>query len=438
MKKLLLILTFAVIATGATAQRGFYHQVGDTVRGMCPIYQYQNDWWPVVGQSDHLDSLATTEPIIRTWGYMKHTTTTPVKVIGVASVLTRVHKQTGNEDVNTALEPAMYYVLLDATTNGLVEKARVCWTDDYMTHPKRYMLLPSKTGICSNPQDHIDIASLREYYFDSAITLTDSFYLGCALPTYVYYDDEQSFQRLSYETSHGWKYCSYTVGTNDLYKDCATHIPEFTYYDSLGTQGWVYTTRKCFQLIFPIIEADTACVTPEVPYVAHRDSLMLRVEWIDNNNAMWEVSRVRPGFAPERGMITHTTTPYIEYTDIDDRQTYNIFVRGYCETGVFSGWSDWSAACYIDSIPTPTPPAGIAVTKATAPALFPNPTDGSVLLVGAEGDVSTIEVMDMAGHTLKTFEQTTSFNISSLPSGNYVVRVTTTQDNTTYLKLVKR
>lgn len=423
------------------AQGGYYHQVGDTVRGKCPIYQYEQGFWPTLNASNHTDSLINTGS--SSFGYMKHTTNTPLKVIGVASTWARLDMNNHVEDMDANIDGTLYYVLCDATASGPVELARVCWTADYMTHPKRYMELPLKTGLCSQMEDHDTIVSLREYYFDSAITVTDSFYLGCVIPDPTVTD----FNGFSYIASHIWDYCTYSsMDANGTYKECATDMPEFIYYDSSRLDNtWRHHTYKRFQLIFPIIEVDTLCVTPREPYLASRDSLTLRVEWTDTNNLSWEVSRTAPGGDPDTGLITPTTNPYIEYTDIDNDCAYHVYVRGYCETGIWSGWSDWSTPCLIDSIPTPPtppdPPVGITHIETADFMLSPNPTDGTVQILGLQDELTDIDVLDMTGRLLKTLEKASTFNISTLPSGIYIVRVKTHRDNTdkvTYLKLVKK
>ena len=379
MKKVLFILSLMAVAGSALAQGGFYHQVGDTVRGKCPIYQYEQDWWPTLNAIGHTDSMIGTA---YTFGYMKHTTSTPLKIIGVASTCARLDKSNPNnihEDMDTSIDGTLYYVLFDATAGGLVEKARVCWTDDYATHPKRFMELPRWGGAvsCDLMQDFTAIVPLREYYFDSAITVTDSFYLGCATTDPTVTD----FDGFSYIASHMWDYCVYLTdldSSNTQYKDCETEIPTFTYYDSSRLDNqWHHFTHKRFQLIFPIIEVDTVCVAPGDPQVVYRDSVKVRVAWTDNSNTGWEVSRTVLNGNPDAGLITPTTVPYIEYTDIDNDSAYHVYVRGYCETGIWSGWSDWSTPCLIDSIPTPPtppdPPEGITLIETADLTLYPNP-----------------------------------------------------------------
>jgi DNA/RNA endonuclease YhcR with UshA esterase domain len=56
-------------------------------------------------------------------------------------------------------------------------------------------------------------------------------------------------------------------------------------------------------------------------------------------------------------------------------------------------------------------------------------------------EVVEVLVMDMNGRKMATFDNTSTFDVSTLSSGVYIVRVKTRHDNTetiTYLKLVKR
>ena len=426
MKRIILLALLTLAAIAAHAQGEYYHQVGDTVRGKCPIYHYQNNWWSILDESTHADSIITTA--FRASGYMKHTTNTPLRVIGVASTVARMYTQTDSpyEDFDASIDGAMYYVLLDATDSGLVEKARVCWTDDYMTHPKRYMELPIMTGLCSSLEDHTAIVSLREYYFDSVITVADSFYLGCVFPD----GTASGLEDFLYFATHGWDYCAYSsMEANGTFKDCAKDMPEFTYYDSSRLDNsWHYITSKKFQLIFPIIELDTLCVTPEEPQVAYRDNLTVRVAWVDSSSTGWEVSRTAPDGDPDAGLITTTTVPYIEYTDINNDSIYHVYVRGYCENGIWSGWSDWSTPCVIDSLPTPT--AGIYAVESAELTLYPNPATHQVIIESGE-TVSEAWLTDLTGRReqVRLIHQGHSSNNALTQSSNqiYSLDLTSTQ-----------
>lgn len=77
----------------------------------------------------------------------------------------------------------------------------------------------------------------------------------------------------------------------------------------------------------------------------------------------------------------------------------------------------------------------------TDPRLIPNPSTGEVNVIGTTDEVVEVLVMDMNGRQMTVFENTSNFNISTLSSGIYIVRVKTRHDNTekvAYLKLVKK
>jgi len=221
-------------------------------------------------------------------------------------------------------------------------------------------------------------------------------------------------------------------------------MPEFTYYDSSRLDNqWHYYTHKRFQLIFPIIELDTFCVTPEEPQVTYRDSLTVRVEWVDNNNLYWEVSRTTLNGDPDTGLITTTTVPYIEYTDINDDSIYHVYVRGYCETGIWSGWSDWSTPCLIDSIPTPpAPPVGITTAETAELTLYPNPDTHQVSIECAE-TISEAWLTDLTGRReqVRLIAEGTgryTLDLTARPQATYLLTLTTASGKTQTVRLLKQ
>ena len=75
--------------------------------------------------------------------------------------------------------------------------------------------------------------------------------------------------------------------------------------------------------------------------------------------------------------------------------------------------------------------------------LMPNPTTGEVSVIGTPDEVTEVLVMDMHGRRMAMFEKSSRFDIGDLPSGSYIVRVKTRQnektaEKTSYLKLVKK
>ena len=72
------------------------------------------------------------------------------------------------------------------------------------------------------------------------------------------------------------------------------------------------------------------------------------------------------------------------------------------------------------------------------PTLKPNPTTGKVTVMGAAGEVVEVVVMDMNGRKLAVFTDTEVFDIHSMSTGSYIVRIRTENGDVTYLKLIKQ
>ena len=128
---------------------------------------------------------------------------------------------------------------------------------------------------------------------------------------------------------------------------------------------------------------------------------------------------------------TDTTTTVV----LPDGQCHLFRVRGLCDGNrvAHGPWSQPVTVC---------PQVGIGDADSPSPlTLSPNPTDGAVQILGLQGLTATVEILDMTGHVLATFEKNASFDITALPSGVYTVRVKTTHggtENSTTLKLVKK
>lgn len=120
---------------------------------------------------------------------------------------------------------------------------------------------------------------------------------------------------------------------------------------------------------------------------------------------------------------------------LPDDQCHLFRVRGLCDGNrvAHSPWSDTITAC---------PQVGISeVNSYSAISLYPNPTDGIVQIRGLPFESASVEILDMSGRLVRYFKNTSSFNISDVASGSYVVRIKMNRDNSetiTDIKLVKR
>jgi len=61
-----------------------------------------------------------------------------------------------------------------------------------------------------------------------------------------------------------------------------------------------------------------------------------------------------------------------------------------------------------------------------------------VTVTGASGEVVEVVVMDMNGRKLAVFTDTKVFDIHSMSTGSYIVRIRTENGDVTYLKLIKQ
>lgn len=120
---------------------------------------------------------------------------------------------------------------------------------------------------------------------------------------------------------------------------------------------------------------------------------------------------------------------------LPDDQCHLFRVRGLCDGNrvAHSPWSDTITVC---------PQVGISeVDSYSAISLYPNPTDGIVQIRGLPFESASVEILDMSGRLVRYFKNTSSFNISDVASGSYVVRIKMNRDNSetiTDIKLVKR
>ncbi|MBQ9586542.1 MAG: T9SS type A sorting domain-containing protein, partial [Bacteroidales bacterium] len=63
------------------------------------------------------------------------------------------------------------------------------------------------------------------------------------------------------------------------------------------------------------------------------------------------------------------------------------------------------------------------VTSVDAISIYPNPTNGNVTIVAEK--VLHVEVLDMVGRKVASFDDANTIDISTLPDGNYILRITT-------------
>lgn len=433
--KIIIVAALFVVCAGTTmAQSRFYHLAGDTVRGKSPIYHYS--WWPIQNSEGRVVDSAVA--LLFSTSYMRHFTSDTLKIIGIASTMSYVNVENPSnpfEECDTTMDTTMFYILYNATPNGPEELARVCWTNDYITHPKRYIELPSTGGeefnfSCDKLFPRTLITPLREYYFDSAITVIDSFYLGWErIGRHVNAEDPNGLINLLYNLNHQVKY--ETLDSYVLYNNepCGL-VPQqlFMFHDN--PTHWSYAMSSRYLLVFPIIEIDTMalmpCATPATPTVTFHDNARARVEWVDYDNYEWTVAVAAAGRSPESGRMYSAAMTYIDLTGLNADSAYSVYVKGHCHGEI---WSDWSLPCRIDALPN----EGIEKPGTIRFSLSPNPAVSTVT-VAAAAQQGTVTVIDMQGRemiscSLKGTE--TVLDIKALAAGTYIVKLDTPQGSST-------
>ena len=148
----------------------------------------------------------------------------------------------------------------------------------------------------------------------------------------------------------------------------------------------------------------------------------------------YELAYIPDGGSWDDASLVETTDTTASVT-LPDGQCHLFRVRGLCDGHrvAHGPWSHTVTVC---------PQVGIGgVGNPSVLSLTPNPTDGAVQILGLQGETASVEIMDMTGRVMATFEKTASFDITALPSGVYTVLVKTTYgsaENSTTLKLVKK
>lgn len=199
---------------------------------------------------------------------------------------------------------------------------------------------------------------------------------------------------------------------------------------------WMQGVTHCYPLVFPIIRRD--CDTcPQVRNVElfKGSSTQFFLRWQrGNNHRNWQVSYGPAGIAPEDGTMLIFNQPQSSLITVDPDSDYVAYVRARCRFAR-DEWGAWSDPVSIRLNANAIDPM-IPTTDFT---LTPNPASGTVTIIGIDGE-SSIEIIDMSGRIiteLSTQNTAHSIDISNLPVGSYVVRLTTAHGTTAHRLQVK-
>ncbi|MCQ2295369.1 MAG: T9SS type A sorting domain-containing protein [Bacteroidales bacterium] len=134
-----------------------------------------------------------------------------------------------------------------------------------------------------------------------------------------------------------------------------------------------------------------------------------------------------------------------------DGSTLHLLAGGSCTILATCPDNDYYQAAAPVSKTLTVGQSGITDHEASPLLIYPNPSRGYMNLYGPTDQISSITLYDMAGrevyhHTRTIFLNATpadqgpcySLNISHLPQGSYIVKVSTTNGQAQHLKLIKK
>ncbi len=400
-------------------------------------------------------------------------TDTALRIIGIAATL-RIDP--ANFAIYDTLLPdylCLYEV--DNTTDEMVLLAKKTWQG---TRPRYQMAYAETNQYTLTPDTMIKIppeyAPVFEVYFDSAITVRDSFYVSS-----TNYNNKRPYSQphtAPLAAVHAWSTGEMVNGSYvhqypqfypkpNHYRRRLHEMPIYDWEDTrFNIQDTAWHTFSLFKsktpntvdegadwsyfmFIFPIIDTTglylrQPCNTTTGFRNVSIDSCTVAMEWNpDGSSERYEVAVSRIGRTPEEGTVVQSDTNYaVVRTEPWDTtaQWYSAWVRCICAAGHRSEWSSpvtFNVHCSPGA--GPEDPVGISVAVDRASRLQPNPASGSVR-VESSYRIAEVELFSLDGRSLqrRAVDATgTTLDISQLPSGTYIVRIATTS-GTAYKKLV--
>lgn len=507
---IMVVVYVAVLGLPVKAQQpnANYYLTGDTIYGRSPIYYYY-DWWPDTWLADTSHRLALSgfysnnfevidigvsfatvglcSQLI--WGElnMYYYTDRPLKIMGIAtaSKVDAPQHLSINYDFGAPFYQD-YFRLYEAKSDTFQLMAEVPWRIDV---PWRYMYLDLRSvrglgvWLTANPGDNLlldaccgdtpnyfsAVVPIQEYYFDSMITVTDSFYIG------------QTSHILGYNTSHNSIYYSDRYDTTNMHNnglcvqcpalafdslsycsryyqgcpgknDCEsvpTHLYKYRNiqwanpYDATDTidRDWHWDYGYGYWLNFPIIYVDSLynprfdCPAVENFRLEQMDSIRALFMWDANSDQdSWQLSYGLSGTLPDDGTIVNCPIQVGQIMGLDSGVHYDVYVRAVCnrDSTMYSDWSGPLDVCWTDTTGGTTPgEVGVVSMLDALTYIVPNPAS-EYIQVMSSFRMSKVEVYNINGRKMLdkgVGDISTSFSVHDWPSDVYIIIIHTPVGN---------
>ena len=452
----------------------YYHRVGDTIEWKSEIGYY--DWWEMEQWYRHYLTIHVDE-----WMPMyglgfpdsammlqRFYTPVPLKIIGMATASVRGRGFISPRNINPSLLDTdsfkQYLYIYDAMPDSFPLVASVEWSPldpcrflHVMGHAPHDQYLDS----CCINSPWSNVLRLYEYYYDSAIYVTDSFYVGGS--DFSAYDVQETDPlRTTYWAAtpahNSYNVCNPDLQTTNGPVPCL--IPDIHTKVKHGERGFPYNDDPPFYqaqwkwidnplgqsvMIYPIIEVDTT-----VPPASACDSVgniqvttsgtTATVTWDDFPNYTRVLLRHGKRNEPESQWREEDVTgsTLLTLTGLDPMTFYRVTMKAECEKKD----TPWSAPVgfYIASDTSGGGTGGIeggGTLLSQLTFLQPNPAQDEVQ-VSSSFSLSEIDIWTADGvmvyHGSATGHEAT-LDVSWLRTGTYIVAIHT-HNGTTHKRLL--
>ena len=295
---------------------------------------------------------------------------------------------------------------------------------------------------------------VREVYFDSAITVYDSFYVATTTNNNYYrrFSTSNSYihtvvhsinlfdgvQPLYYPQPNHYRQKLHRVNENDVdlrygITDTNWHVFHKNWYvlDTLTLSKpheWSY-----YMMMFPIIDTTYShdwvpeCKRPTSFGAIHVGREVVVLGWESEGSGQWELKVAKEGTELDSVEAVSCTNDVMPLYGLDTASWYVATVRSLCSANRISEWSD-TLRFFVPGDTTVTDPTeGIESMTDKYTYLMPNPASEQVTIVSSFR-IDRVEIFTVTGQKVlqkKVGGLTTHIDISDLATGTYLVRTYT-------------
>lgn len=419
----------------------------DTITDGGSNYFFQGSWLEYMINANGFGPGYNTYPESVTTGGLFHYngimakkcfTESPLKVVGIAVVGSFV-----NEVFNEF--PEEYLYLYEATPDTFQLLKTVAWNS---TDPHKYYNTRNRGSNtdCAREQQEITYSTyeLREYYFDTTLTVFDSFYVGFSSFLNIYITPEG---RTIYGHNHTPEYVFGGLGISRICRDSwlfdsSCYYPMTTYkllpnclnpwtsacFPNLEINVWHWIDIPTFAYVFPIFEIPDTFSCPQVASLqaTEADTGCVMLLWdADSAQNEWTVCYGPEGTERDSCNTVTVSEPALRLCGLDTCTKYVAYVRAICHHNDSVYYTEWSDSVTVTFSCDTTSPSyeSIATTEKQQLLVMPNPASDH-LTVSFHQPLKVIDIFDMQGHRAYTTSAnglSAEIDITTLAPATYIV-----------------